>query len=373
ARHGRVVSASPSPLPLVFFAAKRMLRNASRKKLGRLREPRYMVGFLVGAAYFAMLFMRPSRAGRPQAPPRLPAHMGEILLLAGAAALAAAALLTWLFRRGQPSLGLSEAEIQFLFPAPVSRRALLHYALLKAQFPVLLSAFILTIVSGRRGNGTAILSGFGLWLLLTAVHFHNLALSFTKARWGCSSCLSGRAFSPPRPPRAGDPWPRSAGWSPPSDPGPSVRRRSRSSPRSAGYSPRSWLRPPARSLSRCRPLSASWASSTRASPSRPSASRRRRPPRPRGGPRFGPAGTRGASKPSRPKRAAAQCRSPLRRGVGPNSRSCGKTFSPGTGRASAGKPRSWPLSRPRCFPRPPSWRRPQPTPSPPSEARGASP
>jgi hypothetical protein len=109
--------------------------------------------------------------------------MGEILLVGGAAALAAAALLTWLFRKGQPSLGLSEADIQFLFPAPISRRAILHYALLKAQFPVLLSAFILTIVSGRRGNGAAILTGAGLWLLLTAVHFHNLALAFTKARW----------------------------------------------------------------------------------------------------------------------------------------------------------------------------------------------
>jgi ABC-2 type transport system permease protein len=177
------VSAPSAPLSLVLFAAGRMLKNAARKKLGRLREPRYMVGFLVGAAYFAMLFMRPSRAGRPPAPLRLPGHMDEILLLAGAAALAVVALLTWLFRRGQPSLGLSEAEIQFLFPAPVSRRALLHYALLKAQFPVLFSALVITVVSGRRGGGTAILTGAGLWLLLTAVHFHNLALAFTKARW----------------------------------------------------------------------------------------------------------------------------------------------------------------------------------------------
>ena len=152
-----------------------------------------MVGFLIGAAYFAMLFMRPSRAGRPPAPPGLPGHLGEILLLAGAAALAAAALLAWLFRKGQPSLGLSEAEIQFLFPAPVSRRALLHYALLKAQFPVILSALILTIVSGRRGNGTAILTGAGLWLLLTAVHIHKLALSFTKARWNELPPASRRA------------------------------------------------------------------------------------------------------------------------------------------------------------------------------------
>ena len=187
------MSVSPSPLPLVFFTAKRMLRNASRRKLGRLREPRYMIGFLVGAAYFAMLFMRPGRAGRTPTPPRFPGHMNEILLVAGAAALAAAALLTWLFRKGEPSLGLSEAEIQFLFPAPISRRALLHYALLKAQFPVLLSAFILTIVSGRRGNGAAILTGAGLWLLLTAVHFHNLALAFTKARWNELPPASRRA------------------------------------------------------------------------------------------------------------------------------------------------------------------------------------
>jgi hypothetical protein len=170
-----------------------MLRNASRKKLGRLREPRYMVGFLVGAAYFAMLFLRPSRAGRPPVSPGLPGHLDEILPIAGAVALAVAALLTWLFRRGQPSLGLSEAEIQFLFPAPVSRRALLHYSLLKAQVPVLLSAFILTLVAGRRGNGAAILTGLGLWLLLTAVHFHNLALAFTKARWNELPPASRRA------------------------------------------------------------------------------------------------------------------------------------------------------------------------------------
>ncbi|HMA29474.1 MAG TPA: putative ABC exporter domain-containing protein [Thermoanaerobaculia bacterium] len=176
------MSASPSPLPLALFAARRVLRNSLRKRLGRLREPRYLIGFLVGAAYFAMVFLRPSRAGRPKAPP-FPGHLDEILLVAGAAGLAAAALLAWLFRKGEPSLGLSEAEIQFLFPAPVSRRALLHYALLKAQIPVLVSAFILTILSGRRGSGTGILTGLGLWLLLTAIHFHNLALAFTKARW----------------------------------------------------------------------------------------------------------------------------------------------------------------------------------------------
>ncbi len=153
-----------------------------------------MIGFLLGAAYFAMIFTRPgSRTGRAPATLGLPAQWGDILLLAGAAALAVVTLLFWLFRKGQPSLGLSEAEIQFLFPAPVSRRALLHYALLKAQLPVLFSALIITVVSGRRGGGTAILTGAGLWLLLTATHFHNLALAFTKARWDELSKTAGRA------------------------------------------------------------------------------------------------------------------------------------------------------------------------------------
>ena len=178
------MTAPSAPISLVMFAAARMLKNAARKKFGRLREPRYLVGFLLGAAYFAMLFTGPqSRSSGAPAPPRQPAHAGELLLLAGAAALAVAALLTWLFRKGQPSLGLSEAEIQFLFPAPVPRRALLHYALLKTQLPVLFSALVITLVSGRRGSGTGVLTGAGLWLLLTAVHFHNLALAFTKARW----------------------------------------------------------------------------------------------------------------------------------------------------------------------------------------------
>jgi ABC-2 type transport system permease protein len=188
------VSAPSAPLSLAFFAAGRTLRNASRRKLGRLREPRYMIGFLLGAAYFAMILTRPgARTGRPAATLRLPAQGGDLLLLAGAAVLAVVTLLTWLFRKGQPALGLSEAEIQFLFPAPVSRKALLHYALLKAQLPVLFSALIITVVSGRRGVGTAILTGAGLWLLLTATHFHNLALAFTKARWEELSKTARRA------------------------------------------------------------------------------------------------------------------------------------------------------------------------------------
>ena len=188
------MSAPSTPLSLALFAARRMLKNASRRKVGRLREPRYMVGFLLGAAYFAMIFTRPGgRSGRAPASLQLPAQGGDLLLLAGAAALAVVALLLWLFRKGQPSLGFSETEIQFLFPAPVSRRALLHYALLKAQLPILLSALIITVVSGRRGGGTAILTGAGLWLLLTATHFHNLALAFTKARWDELSKSARRA------------------------------------------------------------------------------------------------------------------------------------------------------------------------------------
>ena len=182
------MSAPSAPVSLALFAGGRVLRNAFRKKLGRLREPRYMVGFLLGAAYFAMIFTRPgNRTGRAAMASRLqsglPAEAADLFLVAGAATLAIVTLLLWLFRKGEPALGLSEAEIQFLFPAPVSRRALLHYALLKAQVPVLFSALIITVVTGRRGIGSSVLTGAGVWLMLTATHLHNLALAFTKARW----------------------------------------------------------------------------------------------------------------------------------------------------------------------------------------------
>jgi ABC-2 type transport system permease protein len=175
-----------------------MLKNASRRKLGRLREPRYMVGFLLGAAYFAMIFLRPgSPTGRAALSSRLPSGLlpqeADLILLAAAAGLAIVTLLVWLFRRGQPALGLSEAEIQFLFPAPVPRRALLHYALLKAQIPILFSALIIAFLTGRRAGGSSLLNGAGLWLLLTAIHFHNLALTFTKARWDELSNTTRRA------------------------------------------------------------------------------------------------------------------------------------------------------------------------------------
>jgi ABC-2 type transport system permease protein len=174
-----------SPASLLGFYLVRSARNALAQKLRRLREPRYLVGLLLGIGYFAFILGRPNapRARMRSGLPVTPQILG-ILLPAGAAVLAVVVLLGWLFRRGNPSLPLSEGEIQFLFPAPLKRRAVLHFALLRSQIGVFFSSFIVTLVLGRRAAGPAWQTGLGLWILLTALHFHFMALAFTKARWG---------------------------------------------------------------------------------------------------------------------------------------------------------------------------------------------
>lgn len=180
-----MIGASPvSPAALLAFYLARTTGNLLREKLRRLKEPRYLIGLVFGLGYFVLVFLRPNaprvrgRTGLPVTPEIL-----GILLPAAATALAVLVLLGWLFRRGNPSLPLSEGEIQFLFPAPLPRRAVLHFALLRSQIGVFFSSFFVTLVLGRRGTGPPWQTAVGLWLVFTALHFHFMALGFTKARW----------------------------------------------------------------------------------------------------------------------------------------------------------------------------------------------
>jgi ABC-2 type transport system permease protein len=177
---------SPSPVGLLLFLATRSIANATRTKLARLKEPRYLVGLLVGLAYLALvLFGRSSRrppAARVAGGP-FPDEVFPLFLLGASAVLFVTVLGGWLFRRGDAALPLSEGEVQFLFPAPLPRRALLHFGLLRPQLGILLGALFVTLVLGPRIGGDRWRHAGGLWLLLATLHFHFLALGFTKASW----------------------------------------------------------------------------------------------------------------------------------------------------------------------------------------------
>ena len=171
------------------------LKNLVLSRVRRLRQPKYLVGALVGAAYFYfVVFGRAfGRGGRAGAPARvafvpaggfMPHDTAPLALALGAFALLVVFVFMWVLPSQKPGLLFSEAETAFLFPAPITRRALIHYKLLSAQFSVLLQSLFFSLVFNGRGlvSGHAFQVLIGWWLILTFVNLHYMGASLTIAR-----------------------------------------------------------------------------------------------------------------------------------------------------------------------------------------------
>jgi ABC-2 type transport system permease protein len=99
----------------------------------------------------------------------------------GALALLVIVVLAWLIPHGRAALSFTEAEIAFLFPAPISRRALIHFKLLKSQTAILFTTLFLTLVTGRFGSGqNAWIHAAGWWIILSTLNLHFLGSSFAR-------------------------------------------------------------------------------------------------------------------------------------------------------------------------------------------------
>jgi hypothetical protein len=68
----------------------------------------------------------------------------ELVLPVLAALLLVSAARWWIFGADRGTLAFASAEVQFLFPAPVSRRALIHTKLVRTQIAILLNTVIFT-------------------------------------------------------------------------------------------------------------------------------------------------------------------------------------------------------------------------------------
>ncbi|MGH8029794.1 MAG: putative ABC exporter domain-containing protein, partial [Arenimonas sp.] len=159
------------------------LVNAVRSRLRRLRQPKYLVGALLMTAYVGFFFVLPMALSRPAMPPWSP----DVLALAsGAAALLVAFVVAtaWLLPGDRAAIAFSEAEVAFLFPAPLTRVALINFSLLRSQVAIFVSAFLVSVVLGRgRGlPGTAWQHATALWLLMATLRLHFLGASFAHER-----------------------------------------------------------------------------------------------------------------------------------------------------------------------------------------------
>jgi hypothetical protein len=165
------------------------LRNLVAYRLRRLRQPKYLLGAVVAAAYIYYFFLRRlSFAGAPQGPAPVMADAGRVVAAFLCTAAAGAALVriafAWIAPSEKPGLRFSEAEIAFLFPAPVTRQTLVHFRLLSAQAAILLTSALIVFFFRRMGDvgGGRVASWIGWWVILSTFDLHVTGTNLTLAR-----------------------------------------------------------------------------------------------------------------------------------------------------------------------------------------------
>ena len=133
-------------------------RNQFVAFIKRLKEPKYLLGAAAAIVYlyYAVFKTVNGHLDDIQSSP-LGRHVGVIPVtfsrdqFVGVAACILFVLIffktAWLLISppAQPGLKFSEAEIAFLFSAPLTRKRLIHFNLLSTQFKILFSSLLLTL------------------------------------------------------------------------------------------------------------------------------------------------------------------------------------------------------------------------------------
>lgn len=159
-----------------LYLLTRSFVNATRRRVARLRQPKYLIGFIVGCLYVYWLIFRPQGSGA----------LGSTITPAGdvwaVAVLAALVGFNWVFGSAETPFTFSLAETQYLFTAPLTRRQVIDFKLIRSQLALLLSA-ALTGVFLSRGvlGGFRVLHILGLWLVYATLQLHTGGVALLRA------------------------------------------------------------------------------------------------------------------------------------------------------------------------------------------------
>ena len=175
-------------------------KNRLMVRLRRLREPRYLIGAVVGVAYFYFSFFARFR-GQSASAARRRARGAAVnpfaVIAASGPAIAGLGLmivtaLAWLIPFDSGLLEFSTAEVQFLFPAPVPRRSLLIHRLLRSQVGMLFGALIAGLVTPSVSGYARLRLSLGVWLLLCTGKIFFTGVSLARARLADSDANARR-------------------------------------------------------------------------------------------------------------------------------------------------------------------------------------
>ncbi|HEY4299566.1 MAG TPA: putative ABC exporter domain-containing protein [Candidatus Didemnitutus sp.] len=167
----------------LFYLYLTSTRNALAERVRRLRQPKYLVGAIVGGLYFYFFMFRGfSRGLRASSSP----GAGSLAAFEpiATAVLFIIVALSWLLSNRRAALQFSEAEVAYLFPAPVSRRTLINYRLARSQLALLISALFLGLVVRQSvvHGFSAVSRTLGWWVVLSTLNLHFLVASFARDR-----------------------------------------------------------------------------------------------------------------------------------------------------------------------------------------------
>ena len=170
----------------LFYLQWQSFRNRMVTRFKRLRQPKYLFGAVVGGLYvyfyfFRYLYSTVNGGSNHSHPSVIPSEYQPLFESFAALILLIIVTFVWFFPSQRAALTFTEAEVAFLFPAPISRRTLIHYKIIRLQLRIFFSAFILTLFTRRFGGGGGVLiHACGWWLILSLLNLHILGASFTR-------------------------------------------------------------------------------------------------------------------------------------------------------------------------------------------------
>jgi len=166
-------STARSPFSALAWLLVRGVVNRTVRRARRARQPRYAVALVAGLAYLWFIVGPRREAVFTDVKPDGTAHLAYAL---GCAVLVAS---WWLFGSDEVALNFSTAEVQMLFPAPLTRRQLVAFKLLQAQMLIVVNVFFWTALLGR-APGSIIERPVSLWIVFTTLYLHRVGSSLVR-------------------------------------------------------------------------------------------------------------------------------------------------------------------------------------------------
>ena len=161
------------------FLFHRTVINRFRQQLERAKSPRYLAAVVMGVLYLWWALFR--NAQLSDGPLAALVETDVVVPIASAVLLLSAAR-WWLFGGERSALAFTPAEVQFLFPAPVTRRQLVQAKLLRVQLAILLNTLIFSVLlHGSGGSVQGWQRGGSLWMLFSTLALHRLGASIVHA------------------------------------------------------------------------------------------------------------------------------------------------------------------------------------------------